>query len=379
MALHPKLDIQVAYCSLQGAQPGLDREFGIEVAWDVPLLEGYRWMQVPNRSCRPGLGRFFGLVNPGLWKLVRAGKFDVVVSYTGYAYLSFWILAAAAKLGGVPLLASTDAHSLRSPNPKWWKSLLKRYCLPRLYRLFDVVLAPSEATIRFIESLGISSERIILTPCVVDNDWWAKRADLADRPAIRTRFGISEKSLALLYCAKLQPWKRPQDLLRAFARLGSCDCFLIFAGEGPLRHELEAEAKTLGVSERVLFPGFVNQSQLPEMYRAADVFVLPSEYDGCPLVVCEAMACGCPVILSDAVPGRFDIVRHGVSGFIYPCRNVEALTSILREILSKPERLQRLAAGARQQIETWSPHENVEGHVQAFERAIRLKPIKAQA
>jgi glycosyltransferase involved in cell wall biosynthesis len=336
-------------------------------------------MHVPNRSCRPGLGRFFGLANPGLWKLVRAGKFDVVVSYTGYAYLSFWILAAAAKLSGVPLLASTDAHSLRSPNPKWWKSLLKRYCLPRLYRLFDVVLAPSKATIRFIESLGISSERIILTPCVVDNDWWAKRADLADRPAIRTRFGISEKSLALLYCAKLQPWKRPQDLLRAFARLGSCDCFLIFAGEGPLRHELEAEAKTLGVSERVLFPGFVNQSQLPEMYRAADVFVLPSEYDGCPLVVCEAMACGCPVILSDAVPGRFDIVRHGVSGFIYPCRNVEALTSILREILSKPERLQRLAAGARQQIETWSPHENIEGHVQAFERAIRLKPIKAQA
>ena len=65
------LDIQVAYCSLQGAEPGVDAGFGVEVAWDVPLLEGYPWLQVPNRSPWPGSGRFFGLLNPGLWGLVR--------------------------------------------------------------------------------------------------------------------------------------------------------------------------------------------------------------------------------------------------------------------------------------------------------------------
>src|SRR5438309_2011500 len=84
MAQHPRLDIQVAYCSLQGAQPAVDREFGIEVVWDVPLLEGYPWVQVPNRSPRPGLGRFLGLFNPGLWKVVRAGRYDAVVLFTGY-------------------------------------------------------------------------------------------------------------------------------------------------------------------------------------------------------------------------------------------------------------------------------------------------------
>lgn len=80
MAQHPRLNILVAYCSLQGAKPGVDPEFGVEVVWDIPLLEGYPWVEVPNKSPRPGLGRFFGLINPGLWELVGKGSFDAVVA-----------------------------------------------------------------------------------------------------------------------------------------------------------------------------------------------------------------------------------------------------------------------------------------------------------
>src|SRR5271169_2493544 len=79
MAEHSNLEIQVAYCSLQGAQTGMDPDFGIDVAWDVPLLEGYPWVQVPNRSWRAGLGRFWGMFNPGLWSLVHKGVYDAVI------------------------------------------------------------------------------------------------------------------------------------------------------------------------------------------------------------------------------------------------------------------------------------------------------------
>src|SRR5207253_1641799 len=68
LARDPRLDLLVAYCSMQGAETGIDPEFGIEIRWDTSLLEGYRWLHVPNRSPRPALGRFFGLVNPGLWR-----------------------------------------------------------------------------------------------------------------------------------------------------------------------------------------------------------------------------------------------------------------------------------------------------------------------
>ena len=74
LANDPRLELTVVYCSLQGAESGKDPEFGIEIRWDEPLLDGYRWIHMPNRAWRPGLGRFFGLWNPGLWKLIRASK-----------------------------------------------------------------------------------------------------------------------------------------------------------------------------------------------------------------------------------------------------------------------------------------------------------------
>jgi hypothetical protein len=77
MAQDAKLDLQVAYCSLRGAEAGYDPEFGRSVKWDVPLLDGYNWAHVPNRSS--GSESFFGLYNPGLWKLIREGHFDAVL------------------------------------------------------------------------------------------------------------------------------------------------------------------------------------------------------------------------------------------------------------------------------------------------------------
>ncbi len=380
MAQRPGTEILVAYCSLQGAERGVDAEFGVEVAWDVPLLEGYPWVYVPNKSPRPALGRFFGLVNPGLWKLVRNGRYDAVVTYTGYAYLSFWILAAAAKLRGIPFLASTDAYTLGGMNPGRWKSLLKRLCLPLIYRLLDVVVVPSQATARFVESLGVASDRIAYTPGGFDSEWWAEEADKADRRMTRARWGIPDSAPVLLFCAKLQPWKRPEDAVRAFAKLGNPDAFLIIAGDGPLRSELEDRAKNLGVSNRIVFLGFVNQTQMPELYRCADLLLLTSGYDGCPLVVCEAMACGCPVVLSDAIPGRFELVRRGVTGFVYPCGDVEALTLTLRQALGNPEELKKLSASAVKQMAAWSLPTYVEGLLRAVDQGMRLRgdPLKAR-
>src|SRR6267154_4507914 len=65
MATHPDLDLQVAYCTLRGAEVAHDPEFGANIQWDVPLLDGYSWTHVPNRGS--GAESFFGLFNPGLW------------------------------------------------------------------------------------------------------------------------------------------------------------------------------------------------------------------------------------------------------------------------------------------------------------------------
>jgi len=372
MARHPCLDPLVAFCSLQGSEPALDPEFGISVAWDIPLLDGYPWVYVPNRSLRPGLGRFWGLVNPGLWGLIRKGGFDAVVVYTGYVYASFWIALAAAKTHGTALIFGTDATSLRSRRGKW-RTWIKRVLLPRIFRLATVVIVPSTGSQRLIRRLGIPENRIVLTPFVVDNDWWRRESERVNGRDLRRRWGIPDDALVILFCAKLQPWKRPQDPLRALAWVNAPDAYLVYVGEGPLRRWLEQEACRLGISDRVRFEGFVNQSQLPGIYRAVDLLVLPSEYEAFGVVVNEAMLCGRPVVVSDRVGAGHDLVQEGVTGFVYPCGDVETLAGILRSLLGDRSRLRWMGEAARKRMETWSPRENVEALTEAIARAVEFQ------
>jgi glycosyltransferase involved in cell wall biosynthesis len=373
MARDPRLDIQVAYCSLRGADPAMDRGFGIQLAWDIPLLDGYPWVHVPKRAPQRGFGRFFELFNPGLWKLVRSGHFDAVAVFTGYTAASFWIVAAAAKTNGTAMLFGTDAHDLRSRNGGSWKARLKGRLWPSLFRLADVVIVPSSGGVALMRSLGIGSERVMLTPYAVDNDWWEQQAARVNTVDVRQRWGIPGDAPVLLFCAKLQPWKRPGDVLEAFSAADVGGSYLVFAGEGPLRPRLETRARLLGVDDRVRFLGFVNQSGLPAVYRACDVLVLPSEYEPFGVVVNEAMLCGLPAIVSDRVGARHDLVRDEKTGFVFPRGDVTALARILRRVLPDRARLQRLGAAACRRMETWSPQQNLDAFVLAVERAVAFR------
>ena len=372
MAREPRLDIQVAYCSLQGAEPGHDRDFGVEVKWDVPLLEGYPWVQVPNKSPRPGVERYFGLFNPGIWKLVKTGGYDAIISYAGYTQASFWIALAAARFYRKPFLFGTDATTLAPSDGRNWKLRIKRWIWPRLFGLASVVIVPSTRGVELMRSLGISADRLALTPYVVDNDWWAQQAEQVDRDQVRQAWGVPGGALVILYSAKLQPWKRPLDLLNAFALAEVAGSHLVFAGDGSLRAELDARAKSLGLNERVHFLGFTNQSHLPAVYRGADLMVLPSDYEPFGVVVNEAMLCGCPVIVSDQVGAGGDLISAGQNGYIFPCGNVDKLAALLREALSDRERLKRMGMAARQRMKTWSPRESIRAIVQAVERGVQL-------
>jgi len=368
MAQHPRLDFRVAYCSLRGAEAGHDPEFGRSVKWDIPLLDGYAWTHVENRGT--GSESFFGLYNPELWKLTREGRFDAVLCFTGYIRASFWISYFAAKLSHTAFLFGADAVTLSPMDGRKWKRPVKRLLWPVLFRLSDQVMAPSSGTRDLMRSLGIPEKRITLTPYVVDNEWWLAQSARVNRESIRVSWGASGSDVVVLFCAKLQPWKRPHDLLQAFSRAGLKNSILVFAGDGPLRPSLELEAAQLGIAGRVRFLGFANQTQLPAIYTAADLMVLPSGYDAFGVVVNEAMLCGCGVVASDRVGAARDLIIHEQTGFVYPCGDVDALGRILATALADLKHLREMGRAARQRLESWSPRENVEGTVHAIATAV---------
>jgi glycosyltransferase involved in cell wall biosynthesis len=283
---------------------------------------------------------------------------------------TFWIAVGAAKSCGTAFLFGTDATTLEPRDGRGWKSSVKKLLWPTLFGLADQVIVPSSGSRELMISLGLPAERITLTPYSVDNDWWMEQSAKVDRGAVRAGWGAAPGDAVILFCAKLQPWKRPQDLLRAFARAKLSNALLVFAGEGPLRVQLEAEAAALGVAERVRFLGFVNQTQLPAVYTSADLMVLPSEYEPFAVVVNEAMCCRCPVIASDRVGAARDLIGPVRPQYIYPCRDVDTLSRLLKDAVSDLPRLRIAGEAARAHMQTWSPERNIAATAEAIRTAV---------
>jgi len=222
-------------------------------------------------------------------------------------------------------------------------------------------------------SLRIPADRLTLTPYSVDNDWWVAQSQQVDRNSVRASWDATPETVVVLFCAKLQPWKRPLDLLRAFSQARISQSLLVYAGDGAQRAEIEREAAALGVSQQVRFLGFVNQSQLPAVYTAADVMVLPSGYEPFAVVANEASCCGIPVVASDRVGAGRDLIVPVNHDLIYPCGDVPALARLLSQLLADRQRLRMLGNAARQRMESWSPRETIAGTVEAIRCAVERR------
>ena len=157
----------------------------------------------------------------------------------------------------------------------------------------------------------------------------------------------------LLFVGRLSPQKNVQQLLHALH--GVSDTFqTIIVGEGSLAAELQKLSRDLAL-QNVAFLGRVEGEELLTLYRQATVFVLPSEREGMPLVVIEAMAMGLPVVATDVL-GTRDLVKEGQNGLLATYNSPASLRKALLTIVSNASRYAKLSKGAQLQAKgyTWA-------------------------
>src|SRR5208283_2223712 len=129
------------------------------------------------------------------------------------------------------LIQSTDAHTVRSLRLRSSVLLaMKRPIVRRIFLLADVVLGMSSGSVEYLRALDLGEDRVRRAAFVVENDWWLERASAVDRDGVRATWGVPPEASVVLSCAKLQHWKRPEDVLRAFARASVPNSYLVFAG-----------------------------------------------------------------------------------------------------------------------------------------------------
>jgi glycosyltransferase involved in cell wall biosynthesis len=173
--------------------------------------------------------------------------------------------------------------------------------VPRSVARADHVLADSQATKDdLMELWATPSEKITVLYCGVD----ARFRPIGDPEAlaaVRARYGLGKRPF-FLSVSTLQPRKNYRRLMQAFAPLAESDrdlMLVIGGGKGWRTEEILAEPARLGIGDSVVFPGFIDDDDLPALYSAAIALAYPSLYEGFGLPVLEAMACGTPVITSD--------------------------------------------------------------------------------
>lgn len=154
----------------------------------------------------------------------------------------------------------------------------------------------------------------------------------------RRAIPIEHEALHLLFAGRFQEQKNLFELLRQFATASTRTqrpMRLTLVGDGPQRENLLAEARRLGIADRVDWPGWLDKASLAEVYRDSDIFLNPSLYEGMPNTVMEAMACGIPVIASD-VAGNDELVRDGETGLLFPLtapeRLADAITRMVEDV-----------------------------------------------
>jgi len=156
----------------------------------------------------------------------------------------------------------------------------------------------------------------------------------------------------IVFLGRLAPKKRVSDLVRAFGRIKADypEAELVVVGEGPRKEQLDSLTQDLGLTDRVEFTGRVAAEEIPRYYASAQLFVLPSVWEGHPLTLLEAWAAGCPVIATD-VEGISEFVDHGETGYLVESENPPALADALRYALDNPEESHRWGRAARAKAE----------------------------
>lgn len=200
---------------------------------------------------------------------------------------------------------------------------------------------------------------------VIEHGIDVSRYGSVDRAQARAQLGLREDELVLGSVGRLTDQKGHRYLLEALRRLDRRDVRVLIAGEGPLRDELERLAGGLPVT-------FLGQrDDVPRLLAALDVFVFPSEFEGLPFTLLEAMAAGVPVVASD-VDGNRDAVEDEVTGILVPPRDPRALADAIGRQLERPDERARLGeAGRRRAAEVFSLERMVERTQAVYEELLR--------
>ena len=291
---------------------------------------------------------------------VRKERFDLLrVGDPYYAGIAAWLFSRVVSVPTVGVLFHVDDE-----HP--WRDRITAF----VSRKLDAIITTSRFSKRQIcEKFRLEPDRVFVTYGGV-----TRFESNKSREEAKASLGLSGKTVAV-FLGTLIPRKNPDGLLAMFAEAsrGLDDAMLLVCGAQPdsssMMFRLQELAGRLGIADRVIFTGSIDNNKKADIYRAADLFVFPSKMEGFGLAVVEAMAEGVPAVVSDAgsLP---ELIRDGETGFIRPLSG-SGFADAIRTLLTDGNFRNRLGQAAKADVEsrfTWKSC--AEQTIDAFQKIV---------
>lgn len=346
--------VKVFYTWSQRQTEFFDDNFGKEIKWDIPLLDGYDYTFVPNTAKKPGNKSFWGIKCPTLiprileyspthilifgwnfhahFKAMCYFKGKIPVLFRGDSTLLDYNIQSLRDLFKFPIIQILSSSVLQ-----FLKFQARKLFLTFVYRYIDKALYVGTNNKLYFLKHGLKENQLYLVPHAIDNSRFfdGQEKDYTKKAfQWRRELGINDTDFVILFAGKFEPRKNPEILIKAFFKFKETNnntTKLLMIGNGPLENRLREISKN---RPDIIYLPFQNQSDMPIVYRLGNVFCLSSKSETWGLAVNEAMACGRPVLVSDKVGCAVDLINEN-SGCIFKSGDKRSLFGSLDSIIER--------------------------------------------
>lgn len=350
---------------------------------DVPLNQrvDYHWSDAPNASVPvwflpyqpPALKEF--IFSPALtkWLWNHIQEYDVLDNHYLFSYAPT-CAATIARWKGVPYTVRTmgqlTSWALAQSRSK--KQIYTALAERRNLKRAAAIHCTSPSEIEDVRNFGVKTPTITL-PLGVN----APPIDPAAAAKVRQHYNIPANTPIILFLSRLHYKKRPELLLKSLSQLQkSLPFHVILAGAGDANYisELQSLVETLGMSDRITFPGMVVGQDKDLLFQGADLFVLPSFSENFGIAVAEALIVGLPVVITPGIQIAPDIAA-AEAGLVVEGEE-DLLADAIRHLLASPERRQQMGKnGIKLAKEKYSWHTIAQNLIPAYQTIATQKKL----
>lgn len=294
-----------------------------------------------------------------LWRILKHGKFDAIITFTHDSNL---LGLPLAKFAGIRARVGTHLGEIRGMSR--WRDGLHTFLVNR--GVIQTLVASSARTRNNAVEVGVNPERIV----TIYNAIMPFDVTHIDRNLIRQKLGLQKDEVFFLAVGRLVYEKGHEFLIEAMSMVAKEDTSAVagICGAGQLHNQLQAQIETLNLQDKVRLLG--QWDSIHDILAAADVFVLPSRWEGLPMALLEGMMAGLPVIAT-RVEGVDEVVQPGEHGLLVPLESPAELAQAILQLLRSPADRKRMGKAARERVlSSYTTDRMCEAYLQVIERGL---------